>query len=50
MKLLIDFINNKIALNDVDITKSVKEISIKGTDKKTTILVLSTPTENIDMK
>jgi len=50
MNLLIDSARNKISLNDVDITDSVKEISIKAEDKKTTIVVLSIPTENVDIK
>ncbi len=50
MKLLIDSARNKISLNDVDITDSVKEISIKAEDKKTTIVVLSIPTENVNIE
>lgn len=50
MKLSIDSINNKISLNDIDITDQVKEIGIKGEDKKTTILVLSIPTKDVNMK
>lgn len=48
--LVINTLKNKISLNDVDITDSVKEISIKAEDKKTTIVVLSVPTENVDIK
>ena len=50
MNLLIDSTRNKISWNDVDITDSVKEISIKAEDKKTTFVVLAIPTENVDMK
>lgn len=50
MNLLIDSLKNKISLNNMDITDSVKEISIKAEDKKTTFVVLSIPTENVDMK
>ncbi|CAI3552209.1 hypothetical protein [Clostridium neonatale] len=50
MKLLIDSINNKISLNEIDITDSVKEISIKAENKKTTIVVLSIPTEDVSIE
>lgn len=50
MKLLIDSARNKISLNDVDITDSVKEISIKAENKKATIVVLSIPTEDVNIE
>lgn len=50
MNLLIDSANNKISLDNMDITNSVEEISIKAEDKKTTIVVLSIPTENVNVE
>ena len=50
MKVLIDSVNNKIFLDDKDITDAVKEISIKGENKKVAFVVLSIPTIDIDMK
>ena len=50
MKLLIDSARNKISLDNMDITNSVEEISIKAEDKKTTFVVLSIPTENANIE
>lgn len=50
MKLLIDSVNNKISLNDLDISDLVKEVSIKAKNKKTTIVVLSVPTKDVSIE
>lgn len=50
MKLVIDTVNNKISLNNIDITDSVKEIKVKAKDFKKVYTVLSIPIENVDMK
>ena len=50
MKLVIDTVNNKISLNNIDITDSVKEIKVKAKDFKKVYTVLSIPIENVDME
>ncbi|WP_252219753.1 MULTISPECIES: hypothetical protein [unclassified Clostridium] len=50
MKLVIDTVNNKISLNNIDITDSVKEIKVKAKDFKKVYTVLEIPIENVDMK
>ena len=49
MRLLIDTVDNKILLDNKDITNSVKNISIETEEGKTTVVVSSALTKNAEI-